>query len=170
MLLECRPSCYKTIKLKWGFNLRYAWSCLDFYMTVSSAYRWIWHSEHIWSLLKRENRRRPGTEPWGTPVSIIQLIWRDHKRLVCQEEWLTMSNLSEVKSVDLLFIIFSKTCIIGKCCCCCRVRAVVVEWLGLNPDWFGVNRGIGSLLYLDSCLKMSFSNTLATILIIDIGL
>ena len=45
----------------------------------------------------------------------------------------------------------------------------VVEWLGQNPDWFGVKRE-RSLIYLDSCLKISFSIIFAILLIMEIDL
>ena len=48
-------------------------------------------------------------------------------------------------------------------------RAVVVENLGLKPDWLG-DRMEKSLIYLNSWLNISFSNTFAILLMMEMGL
>lgn len=48
-------------------------------------------------------------------------------------------------------------------------RAVVVEKFGLKPDWFE-DKIENSLIYLNNCLNISFSNTFSMLLMIEIGL
>lgn len=48
-------------------------------------------------------------------------------------------------------------------------RSVVVEKLGLKPDWIG-DKILELLMYWDNWLEMNFSNIFAMLLIMEIGL